>query len=626
MNLKKTRVALTVLVLAGLTATTACQSIKSRFTRQALPDLGPPMPMTAQLEFDPSLSKAEVEYLDNCGMLHPLPLGSTVEDSLIQAAHQTFKDVSVHGGRAGESKPDVIVRLRMLKPSLKIDSDALYDRAPTELNLDAFAQFVDPSGNVIAERPLQVIRKKRVQLELSQRRCDYLLDPFVQDTTVLLASQFMQEARVLFDPNSRVAGASGAPAAPTAGRSDKRPSDSRTASATAGAAISFKATLLDENSNLILENGERIRIRVDVVNTGTQPVREAKIALAGPPALMGQFPATQLGPGTLDPGMTRSLEFVATLPQSLPAQQADFEVSVLSASGTILAAPQTLVATVQPSGINSGDVDRIPAATPGFHRAKHFLVSIGLSSYREPAIPARKFAGLDAEMIATYFQSLGGLPAANVRLLQDWKALRPDIEEAVLDWLPAKVTEDSLVVVYFAGQAILSPGGDIFLIPYDGNLGSRARLYPMKDLEGALSRLKTKSVLFIFDGAVLKGGTSGPSKQAPSMWGTDGGSVVRLVATTGFGKNLESDKMRHGLFTYYVLRALRGDADANRNGEVTVGELTGYVSEKVPAAAKTSFNQEQRPQIVGPLRLAEKMNDAVLTKPPSIMASERPGS
>jgi hypothetical protein len=623
MTLNTTRLALAVLFLAGLMAATACQSIKSRFARQALPDLGPPIPLTAQLEFDPSLSKAEVEYLDNCGMFHPLHLGSIIEDSLIQAAHQTFKEVSVHGGRSTESKPDLIVRLRMLKPTLKIDTNALYDRAPTELNLDAFAQFIDASGNLVAERPLQAIRKERVLLELQQRRCDYVLDPFVQDTTVILASQFMQEARVLLDPNRRVAGASGAPAAaaaPASTASDSPPP----ASGTAGAALSFKATLLDENSNLILENGERIRIRVDVVNTSLQPVQGASVVLTGPPALMGQFPATQLALGPLDQGMTKSVEFVATLRPSLPAQQAEFQVSVASGSGTPMAAPQTLAASVQPTGINSGDVDRIPAASVGFQQPKHFVISIGLGSYRDANIPVRKFAGLDAEMFATYFQSLGGVPAANVRLLQDWKALRPDIEEALLDWLPSRVAEDSLVIVYFAGHAIVSPAGETFLIPYDGNVGSTGRLYPVKDLDAALSRLKTKSVLFIFDGMVLKGGTTGASKQSPSLWANGSGSVVRLVATTGFGKNLESDKLRHGLFTYYVLRALRGDADVNRNGEVTLEELTNYVSQKVPVAAKTSFNQEQRPQIVAPLRLPDKLTEAVLTKPPAIAASERP--
>jgi hypothetical protein len=60
-------------------------------------------------------------------------------------------------------------------------------------------------------------------------------------------------------------------------------------------------------------------------------------------------------------------------------------------------------------------------------------------------------------------ETIGGLPQNNVRLLRDWNALRPDIEEALLDWLPAKTTKDSLVVVYFAGQAVGSPSGETFL-------------------------------------------------------------------------------------------------------------------------------------------------------------------
>ena len=51
---------------------------------------------------------------------------------------------------------------------------------------------------------------------------------------------------------------------------------------------------------------------------------------------------------------------------------------------------------------------------------------------------------------------------------------------------------------------------------------------------------------------------------------------------TGFGKSLESDTLRHGLFTYYLLRGLRGEADLNRNGEVTIGEVTDYLTRKIP--------------------------------------------
>ena len=128
-------------------------------------------------------------------------------------------------------------------------------------------------------------------------------------------------------------------------------------------------------------------------------------------------------------------------------------------------------------------MDQVPAPTTGGQRSGDYLVSIGISSYREQHIGGRKYAALDAEMVATYLQALGGVPKNNVRLLQDWSALRPDIEGALLDWLPSKLTQDSLVTVYFAGQAVVSPTGDTFLIPYDGSLGSTSRLYPLKDLE-----------------------------------------------------------------------------------------------------------------------------------------------
>ena len=75
-----------------------------------------------------------------------------------------------------------------------------------------------------------------------------------------------------------------------------------------------------------------------------------------------------------------------------------------------------------------------------------------------------------------------------MRLLQDWSALRPDIEEALLDWLPSKITTESVVTVYFAGQAVVSSAGDTYLIPYDGATDATMRLYPLKDLETALGR------------------------------------------------------------------------------------------------------------------------------------------
>lgn len=607
------------MLLIHLLASAGCDTIKSRFSRQALPDLGPPIPLTAQMDLDPSLAKAKTEYLDNCSRIHPFSIGPTVEDTLIQAAHQTFRSVVIPGSQAAGAKPDVTIRVRLLDPRFKLQSDALYDRAPAELSLDALVEFFDASGAPLGERPLQATRKERLQLELTQQRCDYIVDPLLQDTATMLATQFMQEARVLLAP-ATPASAAGSSIAPT----DTAAKAAAVPTAVAmSPSLLFKATLLDENGNLILEGGERIRVRVDVVNTGTQAAQDMAVRLTGPPALIAQFPATTLPTGTIAPGGSKSLEFIATLPQSLPPQQAQFQVTLISGTGQQISPPQTLQASVQTPDAHTDDVDHIPAGATGIQRPGDYLLAIGLSSYREQEIGARKYATLDAETVATYFQTLGGLPQNNVRLLRDWSALRPDIEEALLDWLPSKITKDSMVTVYFAGQAIVAPSGETFLIPYDGSTGSPTRLYPLKDLETALGRLKAKQVLFVFDGTVLKNGSEARTKAAPPKWGATG-PVVHMISATGFGKSLESDTLHHGLFTYYLLRGLRGEADVNRNGEVTIGEVSAYVNRKVPAAARSTFKQEQQPQILPVLRVPDKSLDTVLTKPPTIPAVDQP--
>lgn len=613
------------MLLIPVLASAGCESIKSRFSRQTLPDLGPPVPLTIQMDVDPSLSAAKTEYIDGCGRIRPFSIGPTVEDMLIQAAHQTFHAVVLPGSHDSAGKPDVTVRIRMLDPRFKIQPDALYDRAPAELSLDALAEFFDAAGAPLAERPLQSTRKERLQLELTQQRCDYIVDPLLQDASTVLATQFMQEARVLLDP-THAATAAAPPASVAPAESAQKTADIVPANATTTMAspLSFKATLLDENSNLILEGGERIRVRVDIVNTGSRTAQPTTVQLAGPAALIAQFPATKLSTGTIEAGASKSLEFIATLPPSLNSQQAEFQVSLASGAGQPVPAPQMLLASVRAAGITTDDVDQTPAPTAGGQRSGDYLLSIGISSYREQQISARKYAAQDAEMVANYLQTLGGIPKNNVRLLQDGSALRPDIEEAVLDWLPSKLTQDSLVTVYFAGQAVVSPTGDIFLIPYDGSLGSTSRLYPLKDLEAALERLKVKQVLLVFDGTVLKNGGEGRSKVTAPKWTRAGGKVLHLIGATGFGKSLESDTLRHGLFTYYLLRSLRGEADFNRNGEVTIGEIAEYLNRKVPTAARTTFRQEQQPQVFPALRAPDQGMDVVLTRPSAIPATDKP--
>ncbi len=602
------------------------------------PPMGEPLPYTAKLDIPSNIKSIVFRYTESCGHIMEIAVGAKLEEALVEGAYRTFKGVVYEGRGTKDATPDATVHVDLVSWSFNLKQDVVYDRVPAELNFNAIVRVYDPSGKLLREAEVRTDRQERLRVEPLQKNCDYIINPFVQDSVIDFATKVSTESRLAFgtQPSAPIVAQSAVPGAPSAAQAaPKSPTGSASdptarsfsvpvpAVSSAPSSLRFKAMVLDENSNLIFEGGERVRVRVDVVNTGPTPVQNATASLTGTPAILTQFPATTLPIPMLQPGDTKSLEFVATLPPTVQAQKAELHV-VVAESGGAAAPAQSLALTVQPTGVRSDDVDQIPPPVAGFQHPHTFLVSIGIGAYRDQQVPQRKYASLDAEMVANYLQSLGGVPSSNVRLLQDWKALRPDIDEALLDWLPPHVTKESVVIVYFAGQALVNQAGEILLVPYEGNPASASRLYPLKDLQSALARLKAKQTILIFDGMVAKLPHDAKAKTLTPRWDHNGGTTIHMVSADGLSRGLEDDKHRHGLFTYYFLRALRGEADLNRDGQVTLGEVTGYVSQKVAWASKSQFNSEQRPLFLPTIKAGDKSASLVLTKLAAISGSESP--
>jgi hypothetical protein len=174
--------------------------------------------------------------------------------------------------------------------------------------------------------------------------------------------------------------------------------------------------------------------------------------------------------------------------------------------------------------------------------------------------------------------------------------------------------------VYFAGLVSVGPTGETFLVPYDGTATTASRSYPVKDLEAALSRLHARHTVFLFDGIVSPIEPDKRTKTAlstPPQWNPPGSSTLHVIGISGIGQGLEDDQHQHGLFTYYLLRALRGEADLNRDGDVTLSETVTYLSQKVRWASKARMNQEQRPFAVPAISPTDPSAALILTKPPA---------
>lgn len=604
-----------IVVVLGLLALelTACDKLTGLVRRTPLPDMGPRLPISLKLTFDPSLTNARVQYIDACNSPYEIPLGVELESVLLDAAAQNFQSVSASGANLQPTSPTHEIHIDLQRSGLKLLTDNIYDRVPAELVLEAVATFKDASGTVVNQQALSVQHKQRLILEPTQRRCNYgNMDELIYEAAVALSTQFIRAARAQYESGSRTVSTAPPPQAPAVPPSGPAPTRSSIST------VSFKATLVDENGDLLLEGGERLRVRIDLANGGGQAIHGVSASIAGTQAVVSQFPATTLPVGTLQPGDSRSIEFVATLPPSIQPQRGELQVTLLDASGAPIAPVQTLTASIRSRASSPESADAAPTLPSTLRRLDTCVVAIGLSLYRDQQISGRKYAARDAEQVAASFQLLGGIPATNVRVLQDVRALRPDIEEALLDWLPTCVHGESLVIVYFAGQAFVTSTGETFLVPYDGGSASTSRLYPLKELESALAKLKAKQTVFIFDGGVARFGGDARTKGRAPRWDTASQGIIRLIGLNGFGKGLESDKFRHGFFTHYLLRGLQGDADANHDGAVTLGELIDFLDQKVPAAAKSGFSQEHRPLIVPALRPTDTAAGVILTQVGSV--------
>ena len=588
-----------------------CEKLTSAFHRTPLPDLGPRLANSVKLTFDPSFTNLKMQYIDGCNSPHELNVGEDIESIMIDTASQNFTAVTVTGGVPAQILPDKEILITLQRSGLKLWTDNVYDRVPADMTIETLVTLKEAAGKELGRQTVSIVHNQRLILESAPRRCDYgNIGEFVHDAGIALSTQFMRAVRTQL-------AATGGPGTAPAAATIPAPGTS--------SALSFKATVLDENSNLVFEGGERIRVRIDLVNSGERELQGVTAALTGTASLLAQFPTAKLAIGRLQPGQSRSIEFSATIPQSMQQQQAEIQVAVSDLDTRTHPPTQTLALSIQGTGIKTDDVDQIPAAVTGFRQPHTYLISIGIGSYRNRQAPSRRFASLDAQAVSNYFQALGGLPAANILLLQDWKAIHSDIDEALLDWLPPHMNKDTVVIVYFAGLASVSSTGETFLIPYDGTATTTSRAYPMRDLEAALSRLKAKQTVFLFDGTVSRMGSDTRTKTALTalpQWNPTGSSTLHVIGTSGIGQGLEDDRHRHGLFTYYLLRALRGEADTNRDGDVTLGETVTYLSQKVRWASKTYMNQEQRPFAIPAIGPTDPSASMILTKVAAILGTE----
>jgi hypothetical protein len=232
---------------------------------------------------------------------------------------------------------------------------------------------------------------------------------------------------------------------------------------------------------------------------------------------------------------------------------------------------------------------------------------IGINDYKN--IRKLKYAVNDAKSFYGLLVNQIKIPPENITLLINQEASLTNLRSTLGTKLKSNAGKEDMVIIYFAGHGatekdVTSQDGDgleKYLLPYDADpedLYSTA--LPMREISYIFRRIRSERLIFIAD-SCYSGTSGGRTIDLSGIRAnisdafldriSSGKGTVIITASGANEVSAENDKLQHGVFTYYLIEGLRGKADTDNDGLISVDEAYRYVSEQVPRAT----GQQQHP-------------------------------
>ena len=243
---------------------------------------------------------------------------------------------------------------------------------------------------------------------------------------------------------------------------------------------------------------------------------------------------------------------------------------------------------------------------------------IGIEKYENLTNLDAVYANRDAKAFKAYANRALGIPVENIKLLVDQEATRSDTLKALKLWLPQQTKGSKKdIFIFFAGHGLASDDGkDLYVLPQDGDsILLKDTGISRSEMFEQIKKLDPNSVTIFFDTCY-----SGQTRKEETL--IAGLRPIRIVADEGeipnnftifSASNLTQtsgsiDEAKHGIFSYYLMKGLEGNADIDQNKEITNGELIAYLKENVTQEA-FSKNRQQEPMLSGdPNRVLLRLN------------------
>lgn len=261
------------------------------------------------------------------------------------------------------------------------------------------------------------------------------------------------------------------------------------------------------------------------------------------------------------------------------------------------------------------EVNRVKPTKMAFSKSigKRWAVAIGISQYlyARKGIRPLQYAHRDASEFIEFLHTPqgGSFHPTHTKLLINEEASTRNVRSALFTFLK-QARKDDLVIIYFAGHGAPEPGrtDNLYLITYDTDpkdLASTA--FPMWDMETALKRYIVAERVIVIADACHSAGVGGEiglraagnanliNIYLENLQKTKPGRVIITASEANQLSREGSEWGGHGVFTYFLLRGLKGQADSDGSGVITIAEAFNYVYDKVRRATSSL----QHPNIQG---------------------------
>ncbi|MBI4409514.1 MAG: caspase family protein [Gemmatimonadetes bacterium] len=258
-------------------------------------------------------------------------------------------------------------------------------------------------------------------------------------------------------------------------------------------------------------------------------------------------------------------------------------------------------------------------------RPKVWAAIIGIGDYQHQNVPDLDFTVADAEGFYDYLINDLAIPKENVFKLINGEATTQQIKTVLGTKLRQKAAPEDMVIIYYAGHGapeqdaanLDGDGLEKYLLSWEAdpeNLYGSA--FSMNEIANIFSRIQSERVVFIAD-ACYSGASGGRTVFSSGMRlrgneikdnflarlsGSGKGRVI-LSASSANEPSQERSDLGHGVFTYYLLEGLKGAADGNRDGVITVDEVYEYVADKVPAETGQTQHPVRKGEVEGEIIL-----------------------